>query len=274
MAVPLNEFLHCTVVRPPIRRAVFHFIGQTLLRVPRYRIYLVLYGGVGLSVMVATVLRFTVVGQHLRAEVSADGIRVAIGIVAFWVIAGLRTAFVSSGNQRGGWVLRIVHGKPSYFDAAMEQLLAAKVWVMLCAAAVTTWAIAALRLVAPAELREWPAVAAQLLVAAGMCVLLTDAFLMNVTIVPFTGEQASEQPNLALTMLGYFTFFPVVMWLSLVTETWVEESGEHFGIAAISIVVAHLWFRKRHRDVVRLHSSQLELEEGEDDFPMKLGLRY
>ena len=111
------------MVRLPIGRAVFHFIGQTLLRVPRYRIYLVLYGGVGLSVVVATVLRFTITGKDLHVEFSAEGIRAAIGIVAFWVIAGLRTAFVSSGNQRGSWVLRFVHGRPPHFDAAMEHCL-------------------------------------------------------------------------------------------------------------------------------------------------------
>jgi hypothetical protein len=274
MATPLYGLLHATLVRPTIRRAIFHFIGNTLLRVPRYRIYLVLYGGVGLSVVVATVLRFTVHGQHLHAEVSADGIRVAIGIVAFWVIAGLRTAFVSSGNQRGSWILNIVHGKPPHFDAAIEQLLAAKVWVSLCGAVVTMGAVAAFRWVAPAELLSRPATAAQLLVAAGMCVLLTDAFFLNVTMVAFTGEPAREQPNLAFTMLRYFTFFPLVTTLSIASEYWIENSAQHFGIAAISMVVAHLWFRKRHRDVVRLHSSQLELEEGEEDFPLKLGLRY
>jgi hypothetical protein len=75
-------------------------------------------------------------------------------------------------------------------------------------------------------------------------------------------------------MLRYFTFFPVVTALSIASEYWIENSAEHFGIAAISIVVAHLWFRKRHRDVVRLDSSQMELEEGEEEFPMRLGLRY
>ena len=48
---------------------------------------------------------------------------------------------------------------------------------MTCAAVITTMAMGALWVVAPAELREGPAIAAQLLVAAGMCVLLTDAFL-------------------------------------------------------------------------------------------------
>jgi hypothetical protein len=42
----------------------------------------------------------------------------------------------------------------------------------------------------------------------------------------------------------------------------------------VVIIVAHLWLRKRNKDAVTLHSDQLALEEGEEDFPMKLGLRY
>jgi hypothetical protein len=275
---PLHAVLHATVVRAPTCRAVFHFIGQTMLRVPRYRIYLVLYGGVGLSVVIATILRFTVEGGQVKAEVSADGVRVAIGIVAFWVIAGLRTAFVSSGNQRGSWVLRIVHGRPPGFEAALAQLRAAKVWAALCGGTVTLAAVALLRVVAPPELRTGPATAAQLLVACGVCLLLTDAFFLNVTSVAFTGEAGSQESNpdsnLAFTVLRYFTFFPIVTGVSLIAEHAVEDGARSFGMVTVGIVVVHLWLRKRHRDVVRLHCGQLELEEGEEDFPMKLGLRY
>lgn len=271
---PLHRLLHATVVRRPAMRAVFHFIEQTILRVPRYRIYLVLYGGVGLSVVVATILRFSIVGQHVRAQISADGVRAAVGIVAFWVIGGLRTAFASSGNQRGGWIFRLVHGRPPKFETAIAQLRAAKVWALLCGLAVTLATIVSLRWVEPEELLSWPSLLAQVLVGSGVCVLLTDAFFLNVTNVAFTGELEREQENLAFTVLRYFTFFPLVTGASLVAEYWAESSGAHAGITAASIVVAHLWFRKRHRDVVRLHCNQLDLEEGEEDFPMKLGLRY
>lgn len=276
---PLMKLLHATVVRAPVCRAVFHFIGQTILRVPRYRIYLVLYGGVGLSVVIATILRFTVEGGQVKAEVSADGVRVAIGIVAFWVIAGLRTAFVSSGNQRGSWVLRIVHGRPPAMAAALAQLRAAQVWAALCGMSVTMAAVGILHLVAPPELRAGPAIAAQLLVACGVCLLLTDVFFLNVTAVAFTGGAASHESShdaggVAFTVLRYFTFFPVVTGVSLGLEHLVESGLQQLGIAVIAIVVVHLWLRKRHRDIVRLHCGQLELEEGEEDFPMKLGLRY
>ncbi len=273
VAAPLNALLHVTAVRPPVRRAIFHFIGQTLFRVPRYRIYLVLYGGVGLSVITAAVLRFSMKGDQLQVGVDADGIRVAIGIVAFWVIAGMRAAFVSSGNREGSWALRIVHGNPAHFDAGLQELLAAKVWVALCAGGVTLLAFGVLRLVAPAELLGWRASGAQLLAGAGMCILLTDVFFGNVTAVPFTGG-TREFSSLALTILKYYFCFPVVVMVCVGSQFWMERSGRNFGIAAAVIVVLHLWLRKRHRDAVRLHSEQIALEEDEEEFPMRLGLRY
>jgi hypothetical protein len=271
---PVHGALHWTLVRKPVRRAVFHFIGQTLGRVPRYRIYLVMYGGVGLSVVIATILRVNVTGEHVHAAVSADGIRVSIGTVVFWVIAGMRTAFVSPGNQRGSWALSIVHGNPPGVDTAVELLNAAKMWVLLAAGAATLAAMGAFRWISPPELLTAPATWAELLVAAGMCLLLTDAFFLNVMAVPFTGQPAREPSNLAFTVLRYFTFFPIVTWASWVSQPWIEASGEHFGMASAAIVAAHLWLRKRHRDVVREHCGQPALEEGEEDFPMRLGLRY
>ena len=54
----------------------------------------------------------------------------------------------------------------------------------------------------------------------------------------------------------------------------LEQGARAFGYTAVTVVVLHLWLRKRHRDQVRLYCVQQELEEGEEDFPMKLGLRY
>jgi hypothetical protein len=274
MVAPMNGLFHATLARQPLRRATVHFINQTLLRVPRYRIYLVLYGGVGLSVLIATVLRLGISHGRLYAEASADGIRMAVGIVAFWVTVGLRTAFVSSGNQQGSWIFRFTHGKPAFFDAAIEELLAAKTWVLLCSVGTTMAALGILRFFAPAELQTWPAMSAQILVGAGICVILTDAAFANVMTIPFTGEASAEKPNIAFTMLKFFTFFPAVTAVALFAEQWIEAGWLHFGLAALVLLVIHLWFRYRHREQVRLFSAQAELEEGEDDFPMRLGLRY
>lgn len=274
LGLPIARLIHGTLVRVPMCRAVFHFISQTLLRVQRYRIYLVLYGGVGVSVVASSILRLSVMHQQVRMEISSDGIRASTGILAFWLISGLRMAFVSNGNEQGSWIFRHVHGRPPHFDEAMEQLRAARVWVLLWALIVTCGTCLASRVFAPAELLTWPAMASQLLVATGMCLLLTDILFLNVKIVAFTGERTSEQPNLATSVLKYFAFVPAVAWIPLISEPWIEISTRHFIIAAAAIAVTHLALRSRHRVIVREHCNTPGLEEDEKDFILKLGLHY
>jgi hypothetical protein len=269
-----NWLVNAALVRPPLRRAVFHFIGQTLLRVPRYRIYLVLYGGVGLSVVIASILRLTVVDGVVHAEISADGMRAALGIVAFWMIAGMRMAFVSPGNQQGSWVFRVVHGRPPHFSAAMQLLLAAKVWVLVWAGAVTGGALVLFHAIAPPELQGWRSMAAQAVVGGGMCLLLTDLLFLNVTVVAFTGHPAREQSNLAISILKYIAFVPFAASLPVVAEPLIEMSLGHFAVAITAVAGAHFALRARHRAIVREYSNLIDLEEGEEEFPMKLGLRY
>lgn len=271
---PVDRFLHATVVRPPVRRAVFHFISKTMLRVPRYRIYLVLYGGVGLSVVTAAILRLADVHKQSGMEVSSDGIRAAVGFVAFWTMAGLRIAFVSPGNWQGSWVFRSVHGKPAPFRAAMDQLLAAKTWALLWGLIISFGGCMALRVIAPPELRALRATASQLLVAAGMSVLLADIFFLNVKTVAFTGERTREQSNLAIAVLKYIAFVPAVAWLPLISEPWIEARTEHFILAVVAIAATHLVFCIQHRAIIREHCNMPGLEEDEEDFPLKLGLRY
>lgn len=269
-----RRLLHATLIRHPLRRAVFHFISQTILRVPRYRIYLVLYGGVGLSVVTATVLRFTVIRHQIHVDVSADGLRAATGIIIFWIIAGVRMAFFSSGNQHGRWVFRFLHGNPPDLPTAMQQSAATRTWVILWSLVTTVAAALVLHDIAPAELAAWRAFGAQAFLAIGLCVLLTDAFFLDSISVPFTSEQAGDNPNLALTVLKYFTFFPVVAALPIRVEPWIEKSSTHAALFAIGVIALHVLLTRRHRATLREHCNQAPIEEDEEDFPMKLGLRY
>jgi hypothetical protein len=273
-ARPWHQLLHATLLRSPVRRAIFHFIGQTIFRVPRYRIYLVLYGGVGLSVVVASVLRLTVSHGIVTTEISADGVRAAIAIVAFWTIAGLRMAFVSPGNRQGSWAFRIVHGRPPNLNTALHLLGTARQWALLWSGIITFCSWLILRALAPPELQTWPATASLLLLAAGLCLLLTDALFLNVKTIAFTGEPTREQPNLALTLLKYFTFLPIIVALPVALEPWIEVNPLQFAAAAVVIAAAHFGFRSLHRRIINEHCNMPALEDDEDDFPFKLGLRY
>jgi hypothetical protein len=269
-----HNLLHVTLVRSPVRRAVFHFIGQTLLRVQRYRIYLVLYGSVGVSIVAASVLRFAMLHGQVHLEMTAAGIRAAIGIVPLWTIAGLRVTLASSGNRQGNWIFRIVHGKRPQFAAAMEMFCAAHEWVLGWSMMITLAALIVLRALALPELPMWPETAAEMLLAVGLCVVLTDAFFLNLTTIAFTGEPQSETPNLAFTVLKYFLFFPPVVAFAAVTPVWIGDSVLRFAIIAAVFAIAHLTFRAAHRAIVEEYCRYGDSEDGEGELPLDLGLRH
>jgi hypothetical protein len=75
-------------------------------------------------------------------------------------------------------------------------------------------------------------------------------------------------------VLKYYTFFPLVAWLPPVLEPWIEGSFQHVAIAAAALVAAHWVLRTYHRRMVREYTGRPGLEEDEEEFPMKLGLRY
>jgi hypothetical protein len=268
-AAPIDAALHATAARSPLKRAIYHFIGQTLTRVQRYRIYLIMYGGLGISLVAAAILRLHAAGQRVQVILSADGMRVAPPLIAFWTVAGLRMVFVSPGNQRGGWIFRVIKGKP-----ALDQLLPAKSWALLWALAITLGAYALLRFVAPPELLGWNVLASQLIVAVGTCVLLTDLFFLQVKIIPFTGEQAAAgQHQLAATLLKYFSALPVVILLPFYCEAEMERSGVEMGVVVVLIAAAHLWLRETHRRLIREHIELTGPYDEEDGLPSPLGLR-
>jgi hypothetical protein len=60
----------------------------------------------------------------------------------------------------------------------------------------------------------------------------------------------------------------------VLAEPWIEEAWWHFLAAGAGIVVAYWGLRIAHRRIIAEHCNIPGLEDDEDDFPMKLGLRY
>ena len=269
----MGRLVDAVIVRTPARRAIFHFVTQALFRVPRYRIYMVLYGGVGLSIVIASVLRFAVTKSHVEMLISPAGLRASIGIVVFWALAGLRLAFLSPGNQRGSWIFDFVDGKPPEMHTALVQLSAVKTWAFVFVGCITGATCTIAGVIAPPELLTARAAIAEALVAAGMCIVLTDLFFLHITTVAFTGAAKSEQPNPALAVAKYFTFFPIVVWLSVFAGPWIERSGWRYVAAAIALVVVHALIEIRHRVIVREYCLLSRPDEEDNLFLVRLDLR-
>ena len=269
----ISRMVNSLIARAPEQRAIFHYVTQTLFRVPRYRIYLVLYGGVGLSIVVASVLRFSVVQNQVRAGISAGGLRATIGIVAFWAIAGLRVTFLSPGNQQGSWIFHSIHGRPPEIHTALKQLHAVRIWALLFVSTVTGTACLVTWVIAPSAFFTWRAGAAQFLTAAGICLLLNDLFFLHVTTLAFTGEDTGESPNLAIAIAKYFTFFPLVVWLSLTSGPWIECADWRYIAIPVGLVVAHWLIGQRHSELVRHYCLLYDLLDRENLFLLRLDLR-
>ena len=261
------------VARTPTCRAVFHFIGQTMLRVPRYRIYLVLYGGVGISFVAVIALNLHISRHQLYFSIDPDGLRASIGLIAYWIVSGLRTSFMSAGNRQGAWIWRIVHGEPPAHSTCIERVAAARRWTLLASLAATFAVLGLLRIYAPPESKTGLSTAAQIVTAVACCVLLTDIVFLRSETVPFTGAPARGHNNLALTVLGYFTLLPLIMALSTGCEFWMERDIHNLGPAIVIAAVVHLWLRKLSQDHLRLYSNDPAIDEDVDQEFIGLGLR-
>jgi uncharacterized membrane protein YwzB len=269
VVLPINKLLHATLLRNPVQRGIYHFISSGLLRTQRHRVYLAMYGGLGLALLLACVVLLKFAHGHLGLALSPDGLRAAVPIAAFWAIAGLRTAFLSPMDRRGGWVFRVILGKPG-----VAQLAATTLWILPYVLLLTLAMVALISLVAPLELRAWRPAMSQTLVAVGLCLLLTDALFLKVTSIPFTGERRAPATNLAFILLQYFGFFPPLVLLTIALEPWLEASVWHMAAAVGCTVAAHLVMRSIHRKNADYYANLIDLDDDEEEFPQRLGLRY
>ena len=219
---PAIRILHATLVRTPPRRAVYHFISQTLFRSQRHRLYLAMYAGIGIALACVWIVVFRVEGGHIRIAISSSGVRLAVPALAFWIVAGLCTSLLSPADPAGSWVFRLIHGK-----ASSDHLTATKLWVLLWAIAMTLGAVAILQIISYPELRAPRELVAQVLVAAGICLLLTDAFLLHTATIPFTEARVPHNTDLAFILLRYIVFFPVLVVATVNYEWWIEASADH-----------------------------------------------
>jgi cbb3-type cytochrome oxidase subunit 3 len=134
--------------------------------------------------------------------------------------------------------------------------------------------VALISLAAPPELRDWKSAMSQTFVAIGLCMLLTDALFLKVTSLPFTGESKAPATNLAFILLQYFGFFPPLVLLTVALEPWLEASLWHMAATVGCIVAAHVVMRRANKKNAEYYANLIDLDDDEEEFPQRLGLRY
>lgn len=269
-SVPAQGLVHATLARNPACRAIWHFIGLNLLRVPRYRMVLVLYGGTAAALMIATVCRLKAASGQVGLVFSPEGMRAVVPMIAFLTVAGLRSTFLAPADQRGRWIFRSVIGRPGLLhqQSSRHWVLA---WTLLLSLAAAVWVCAA----APQRnLDNGRFIAIQVLVAVGASLLLTDAFFLNVRTIPFTGAKSNSATNLALLLIPYLGFFPAIVLFTVALEPVIEAGFTRIVLTAAAALGLHLVLTRIHRARLLESLQQIETDEDEEDFPLRLGLRF
>lgn len=264
---PINKILHATILRLPARRAVFHFVSQTLLRTQKHRVLLAMYAGLGIAFALARMLIFTVVDGHTHVGFLANGIRSAIPVLVFWTVAGLQTSLTAPTDRRGSWIFRVTIGR-----ARLAHLNGAKIWVAVWGFAISLATLVALHGVAPLALQTPLATAGQMVVALGLCLLLTDCLFLNTMTIPFTQLRKTALTDMPLIVIRYFVVFPILVLIVVHYEAWLEISVTHLVQMLLLIAAAHIWLRRQYGQRVQEIRSGSEFEDEDEPF-QRLRLR-
>ena len=255
LARPVVSVLHTTLLRTPAQRAVYHFINQTLLRSQRHRLFLAMYAGLGIALALAWMVELHGQGGHVHIAVSVAGVRMAIPALAFWIVAGLCAALLSPADAKGSWLFTVIQGKVSAIDLRTTRL-----WVLVWSIAVMSITVGLASVVCPA-LRGLKPVCAQALVAFGICLLLTDAFTLQMRTIPFTEARVPRNTDLAFILLRYIVAFPALVLTTAEYEGWIEASFIHLICTGLAIAAVHVCLRLLHRHMLRDWAARLGLEE-------------
>jgi hypothetical protein len=264
---PFRRLLHATILRRPAQRAIFHFVGQTILRAQRQRVMLALYGGLAVALAIAEMLVLRIADGAIRPALLPYGVRAAVPIMAFWTVVALGSVVSAPIDRRGAWLFRVLIGRPG-----SGHLAGARLWITLWATLISLATFLILRPFSPATMQTPLATAGQILVALGASVLLADIRLFPVRTVPFTHLRTGSITDFPLMIARYFILFPIFVTFIVEQERWIEASPAHLLKGAALVIAAHLILLAAHARSLR--QVTLETPPGEDEeFPQSLGLR-
>jgi hypothetical protein len=222
--------LHKTLLRSPQLRAIYHFISQTVLRIPRLRLYLAIYAGVGLSLAISGILLLDIGDGQIRFRCSEWGIRSVAPVLAFLIVLGMRTAMNAPVGLQGGWIFVIIHGRP-----LPEHLRSVLMWVSVCTCAVTTLSFAVLHIFVSSAPRGALPIATQIVIAIGLPIMLAKAFLLRIHEIPFTATRTPATTDLPISFVRYAVIFPAFVLFVIDHEPWIEADIVH-------LLKTMLWF--------------------------------
>jgi hypothetical protein len=200
LRVALNAAVDRLLLKSPVQQAVYHFIGQTISRSLKHRLFLAVYAGFGAALIVFNLGQaFVTTGLGVQFRITgfvpdhATLLRVPLTL-SFVLVTGLRAAFSFPAELNANWGFQI-----SDTNHAADCLNAVRKWTIVCGV------MPLFLLLMPAELQflPWSDVLFQTLYGITLSLLLTETMLCGFRKIPFTCGYLPGKNNLVLVVALY-----------------------------------------------------------------------
>ena len=217
------------LVPHPIERAVVAFIGKTIARSGRHRIFLAVYVGVGCALILQAV--------------AASGLRQAWLsvplLLSFFTLSGMRYIFTLPSELPANWLFRVNenHERRRALNASRRAML----WFGIAPLFVA---------LAPFYFVLWrPGVAAaHLLFGIVISMLLVEALLLDFWKIPFTCSYPAGKANVTLLWIFYWLGFTTYAYSMASLESWMVLRPWRlaiFYLAAAAVWAAFELYRRK-----------------------------
>lgn len=267
--IAINGMVDRLLLKNPVQQAVYHYIGQTICRSMKHRLFLAVYAGFGAAlVLISLAPSFTLAGKGSSLTVVNLGLdrselmRIPLTL-SFVLVSGLRAAFNFPAELSSNWAFQM-----SDTNSTRQCMIAMRKWTVICGV------VPLFLLLAPLQLAFFsvPMVLFQFLFGVTLSILLTELMFFDFRKIPFTCGYFPEMNNLVWLVAIYVGGLVLYSRELAEFETWLM--WEPFYAAAFLPAAGLVWmmFWKWHGRA----KSQTSLDYLGDEDPVirTLGLSH
>ncbi|MGO9273737.1 MAG: hypothetical protein ACLQOO_26450 [Terriglobia bacterium] len=232
------------VVRKPMERAVFYFVGKTIARSARHRLYLAAYVGVGFAFVTEGLVALLSahrpssgpgLASNLPSDLipgltSPDAALLSIPLVlSFFALSGMRVVFPIPAELRANWIFQLTENerRRECLAGVRKSML---VWAIVPLIALL-WPVSAF-------LWGWRVASLEFLFALTLSLILMELLLLRFFKIPFTCSYLPGKANITLTGFFYWLAFSTYAYTMASLEAWLLQHLLAWGIFYVLLLTA------------------------------------
>ena len=231
-----NAAVDRLLLKDPVQQGVYHFIGQTISRSMKHRLFLAVYAGFGAALVVFGIdqdggqglLSLLIRGQRFVPD-SIGLLRIPFTL-SFILITGLRAAFSFPAELTANWAFQI-----SDSNLTRQCMIAMRKWIVVCGI------VPLFLLLAPLELAffSWAAVLIHTVFGLTVSILLVELMFFDFRKIPFTCGYFPERNNLVWLIAIYVAGLVLYSRKMADIEIWLTWEPQY--LAVFVLTAACLW---------------------------------